>query len=78
MDSPQRAAPSPHEDGTATVRSDLDEVSLLVAAESRINTAMLTTHGVANATIAQATAIKELREAREAIRVLRDRLGRTH
>ena len=61
---------------------DADELSLLIAAESRIDIAMskliATTQGVTDATSAQATAINELREARNAIRVLRDRLGRTH
>ncbi|BBO31574.1 hypothetical protein [Lacipirellula parvula] len=61
---------------------DYDELSLLIAAESRIDIAMskliATTQGVTDATTAQVAAISELREARDAIRVLRDRLGRPH
>lgn len=52
---------------------------LLSAAESRIDTAMAKlitkTQDVANATGAQAEALQELKEARNAIRTLRDWLG---
>ena len=89
MDSPLRATPSsddalpsPNNDGAAnmTDRSVLDDHTLLVAAESRIDTAiaqlMLTTHGVANATISHSITLSELREVRDIIRVVRDRIRR--
>lgn len=53
---------------------------LLSAAESRIDTAMAKligkTREVTEATSAQAEAVEELKEARNAIRTLRDRLGK--
>lgn len=64
----------------ASLTSSLDEIALLAAAEARIDTAMaqllLTTKGVTDATKAQAVAINELREARNAIKVLRGQVGR--
>lgn len=57
-----------------------DELSLLIAAEARIDTALsqliLTTKGVTDATTGQNRAIAELREARIAIGKLRKHLGR--
>lgn len=54
--------------------------ALLIAAESRIDMAMseliLTTRGVKDATTAQAVAISELREARKAIKLLREEVQR--
>jgi hypothetical protein len=55
-----------------------DPAALLIAAEARIDTAMsqliLTTRGVTDATTAQAVAIAELRKARKAIKLLREKL----
>jgi hypothetical protein len=57
-----------------------DGLSLLSAAKTRIDTAMseivLITRGVTDATTAQNVAISEIREARNAIRKLREQLGR--
>lgn len=57
-----------------------DDWKLLSAAESRIDTAMAKlitkTEEMADATGTQAAAVEELREVRNAIRAVRDRLGK--
>jgi hypothetical protein len=56
----------------------LDEATLLIAAESRIDTAiaqlLMRAHGVREAARHQDDAVTELREARNAIKALRERL----
>jgi hypothetical protein len=63
----------------ANVSTSADDKSLLSAAESRIDAAMsrliLSSTIAREASQAQQIAVTELREARDAIRLLRDRLG---
>jgi hypothetical protein len=57
-----------------------EDWQLLIAAEARLDTALSRllskTEDVTDATRAQAEAVMELKKARNAIRILRDRMGK--